>query len=177
MKRWILIALALALSLIATGCTASYQGVYMKQTPNYVYYPARFLLVTPVNGMYGDIIYPTSGNDVIQALIRELQRYTNAISTIPVPVTIEQIYPQDLERTDYVVIPQILHWEDRATGWSFRPDRIEVRFDIFDNQRHLIDSYNIRGRSAYIVWFSRQPNSLLPRPIRNMLQDLFNRHQ
>ncbi|MCI6438660.1 DUF4823 domain-containing protein [Fibrobacter sp.] len=74
-----------------------------------------------------------------------------------------------------MIIPQILHWEDRATGWSFVPDRIEVRFDIYNNQRQLIDSYLINGRSAYIVWVSKQPNSLLPKPIRAMLKELFGK--
>ena len=101
--------------------------------------------------------------------------WANLIAALLGTVTIEQIYPQDLAQTDYVIIPQILHWEDRATGWSFVPDRIEVRFDIYNNQRQLIDSYLINGRSAYIVWVSKQPNSLLPKPIRAMLKELFGK--
>ena len=175
MNKFIFLIFAIALAMLTTGCTASYQHMTLNQPTNVLYPQSRFLLVTPVNGMYGNTVYPSSGFEVIQALTKELQHYTNAIATIPVPVTIEQIYPQDLAQTDYVIIPQILHWEDRATGWSFVPDRIEVRFDIYNNQRQLIDSYLINGRSAYIVWVSKQPNSLLPKPIRNMLKELFGK--
>jgi hypothetical protein len=175
MYKFIFLIFAIALAMFTTGCTASYQHMTLNQPANELYPQSRFLLVTPVNGMYGNTVYPSSGFEVIQALTKELQHYTNAIATIPVPVTIEQIYPQDLAQTDYVIIPQILHWEDRATGWSFVPDRIEVRFDIYNNQRQLIDSYLINGRSAYIVWVSKQPNSLLPKPIRAMLKELFGK--
>ncbi|MCF0221500.1 MAG: DUF4823 domain-containing protein [Fibrobacter sp.] len=96
------------------------------------------------------------------------------ISVIPTTVTIDQIQDSDLERVDYVFIPEILHWEDRATGWSFRPDRIEVRFDIYNNQRQLINSVSIKGKSANVVWVQKAPNSLLPKPIRLLLKDLFN---
>jgi hypothetical protein len=111
---------------------------------------------------------------VVDVLNKELKKYTPYVGIIPVTITIDQINSQDMEKTDYVIIPQIIHWEDRLTGWSFKPDRIEVRFDIYNNQRQLIDSYMIQGRSAYIVWANKQPNSLLPRPIRNMLKELFN---
>ena len=89
------------------------------------------------------------------------------------PVKIENIKDEDLQQNDYVFIPEILHWEDRLTGWSFRPDRIQVRFDIYNNQRELVNSYLITGRSAYVVWVSRQPNSLLKKPIRDMLKTFF----
>jgi hypothetical protein len=177
MKKIILFAIAVASAFLTSGCSASYQGIYLNQPSNHVYTPSRFLLVTPASGVYNNTVYPSSGPDVIAALTKELQRYTQSVAIIPVPVTIEQIFPQDLERTDYVIIPQILHWEDRATGWSFIPDRIEVRFDIFDNQRRFIDSYLIQGRSAYIVWVSKQPNSLLAKPIRKMLTELFAKAQ
>jgi hypothetical protein len=32
---------------------------------------------------------------------------------------------------DYFVIPEILHWEDRATEWSGIPDKIEVKISIY----------------------------------------------
>lgn len=173
MHKFILLVFAIALAMITTGCSASYHHAFLNPSPKTLYPQSRILLVTPANGTYGSIVYETSGTDVIQALSKELQRYTSAISIIPVPVTIDQILDKDLEQFDYVIIPYIMHWEDRATGWSFIPDRIEVRFEIFNNQRQLIDTYLINGQSARIVWVSRQPDSLLPRPIRIMLQELF----
>ena len=133
------------------------------------------LIVTPEPGRYATVEYPTSGIEVASALAQELKQYSPQISTIPTPVTIENITDGDLQKFDYIFIPQILHWEDRATGWSMKPDRIKIRFDIFNNQRQLVNSYLITGRSAYIVWISKTPDSLLRKPIRDMLKKFFNK--
>ena len=173
MKKAIVFGFLAILSMLATGCTASYQQGFA-QPNNHHFTPARFLLVTPANGSFEGTEYPTSGNDVIFALTKELGRYTQSIATIASPVPIEAIKESTLEQYDYVIIPQILHWEDRLTGWSFRPDRIEIRFDIYNNQRQPLDSYLVQARSAYIVWVSKHPNSLLPVPIKTMLKKMFD---
>jgi hypothetical protein len=174
MKNIFSLVVLVAFAIVFSGCTASYQHNFLNQSSNTTYTPSRFLLVTPKSGSYGSHIYSSSGIEVVDVLNKELKKYTPYVGIIPVTITIDQINSQDMEKTDYVIIPQIIHWEDRLTGWSFKPDRIEVRFDIYNNQRQLIDSYMIQGRSAYIVWANKQPNSLLPRPIRNMLKELFN---
>ena len=175
MRKLALFAIAIALAFITTGCTASYERTFVTWRSGHDYAPARILVVTPPYGTYETIEYPTSGHEVVAALTKELKRYTNAISTVLTPVSINQLDDQLIQSVDYIIIPEILHWEDRATGWSMRPDRIEVRFDFYNNQRKLIDSYLITARSAYIVWISRQPNSLLPKPIRQMLTELFDK--
>lgn len=167
-----LFLLAIA-TMIMSGCTASYNQSFL-QDPESMKAGASVLIVTPENGSYGTEYYPTSGNDVVQILTKEMARYTTNISVIPTHVSIDQVHEDDLQDVDYVIIPEILHWEDRATGWSFRPDRIEVRFDIYDNQRQLINSVDIKGKSANVVWVQKAPNSLLPKPIRLLLRDLFN---
>ncbi|MDH5755498.1 MAG: DUF4823 domain-containing protein [Nitrospinota bacterium] len=32
----------------------------------------------------------------------------------------------------YLLIPQIMHWEDRATQWSGIPDRMEIQVELID---------------------------------------------
>jgi hypothetical protein len=173
MKKIIAILLAFSAAILMSGCTASYQSEFLHPQAT-MQTQTRFLIVTPEIGRYGDIEYSTSGVEVVTALTKELKNYSQSITTILSPVTIENIRDEDLQNSDYVFIPQILHWEDRLTGWSFRPDRIQVRFDIYNNQRELVNSYLITGRSAYVVWVSRQPNSLLKKPIRDMLKTFFS---
>lgn len=171
-KKMLILFIVTAVAMVISGCSASYHQDFL-QDPQSMHDRARVLIVTPENGSYGTEYYPTSGNDVVQVLTKELRNYTTNISVIPRTVRIEQIYEEDLQNVDYIIIPEILHWEDRATGWSFRPDRIEVRFDIYDNQRQLVNSVSIKGKSANIVWVQKAPNSLLPKPIRRLLRELF----
>ena len=172
MKKIIAVLLAFSAAILMSGCSESYQSDFLH--PQAAMQPqTRFLIVTPEIGRYGDIDYPTSGVDVLTALIKELKIYSQSITTITIPVTIENIRDEDLQNYDYVFIPEILHWEDRATEWSFRPDRIEVRFDIYNNQREMVNSYLITGRGAYVEWSRKQPKSLLRKPIRDMLETFF----
>ncbi len=41
----------------------------------------------------------------------------------------------DAEKHGYYVKPEILHWEERATEWSGRSDRIEIQLIIYDALR------------------------------------------
>lgn len=174
MKKFIATLLVVSAAILMSGCTASYQGDFLKPQVA-MKAQTRILIVTPPYGTFEDIDYPGSGNEVASALAKEMQTYAQEISVIPTPVRIADIRDEDLQRNDYVFIPEILHWEDRATGWSFRPDRIEIRFDIYTSQRELVNSYLVTGRSAYVVWVSREPNSLLKQPIRDMLETFFNK--
>ncbi|MCQ2103826.1 MAG: DUF4823 domain-containing protein [Fibrobacter sp.] len=171
-RKVVALLLLAALTFSLSGCTASYKQDFL-QDPNYMSAQASVLIVTPKDGTYGEIYYETSGRDVVEALTKELRKYTTNVAVIPTNVSINDIADEDLQGFDYIFTPEILHWEDRLTGWSFRPDRIEVRFDIYNNQRQLTNSINIKGKSANIVWVSKAPKSLLPKPIRLMLQDLF----
>ncbi|WP_295861096.1 DUF4823 domain-containing protein [uncultured Fibrobacter sp.] len=174
MKKVISILILLTATFLMSGCTASYKSEFMTPQSS-MQDQTSILIVTPEPGRYATVEYPTSGIEVASALAQELKQYSPQISTIPTPVTIENITDGDLQKFDYIFIPQILHWEDRATGWSMKPDRIKIRFDIFNNQRQLVNSYLITGRSAYIVWISKTPDSLLRKPIRDMLKKFFNK--
>ena len=172
MKKIISTLLLFTAAILMNGCTASYQSEFMTP-PTYMQNQASILIVTPENGRYETIEYPSSGIDVASKLAQVLRKSSSKIATKQTPVTINDIGDDVLQQYNYVFIPQILHWEDRLTGWSMRPDRIQVRFDIYDNQRQLVNSYMVTGRSAYIVWVSKAPNSLLRRPIRDMLKTFF----
>lgn len=173
MKRFITALLILTATILISGCSASYQSEFLHpQTA--MQSQARVLIVTPDIGRFESIEYPTSGNDVVRALTQELKDYCQWISTTPNTLRIEDISDENLQFIDYVFIPEILHWEDRLTNCSYRPDRIQIRFDIYDSQRQLVNVYLITGRSAYFVWMNRQPSSLLKKPIQDMLKTFFN---
>jgi hypothetical protein len=90
MKKIIAILLAFSAAFLMSGCTASYQSEFLH--PQAAMQPqTRFLIVTPEIGRYGDIDYPTSGVEVVTALTKELKTYSQSITTIMTPVTIENI--------------------------------------------------------------------------------------
>lgn len=172
LRKALILLTMVASAMIMSGCTASYNRDFL-QEPSSMKTGSRILIVTPEDGKFEEDIYFDSAKELIQVLTKQLQHYTTNISFIPNTVTINDINDSQLQQFDYVIIPKILHWEDRATGWSFRPDRIKIHFDIFDNQRNSINSVDITGKSASLVWVQKTPKSLLPKPISKMLKELF----
>lgn len=74
---------------------------------------------------------------------------------------------------DYIVIPEILHWEDRATAWSGLPDKIEVSVEIYDNTKKLLKSAILSGKSASMTLGSTDPGELLEEPLANFFKSVF----
>lgn len=67
----------------------------------------------------------------------------------------------------FVLNPQIIEYEDRATGWSGMPDRISVRLDlspIADPKSQRSITYTAKSSamaSAFLEWGNANPTSLL----------------
>lgn len=66
-----------------------------------------------------------------------------------------------------VLQPTILHYEDRATGWSGKPDRIELKLSLYkldqpDQMRSIY--YEAKSSimySAFFEWGNAKPSALL----------------
>ena len=78
------------------------------------------------------------------------------------------------DKYTYYVVPEILHWEDRATEWSGLPDRIEVKIIVSDARRNgEIGSAIISGKSKWATFGGDHPQDLLPEPIKIYVESLY----
>ena len=74
----------------------------------------------------------------------------------------------------YLVQPEILHWEERATEWSGKSDRIKIRISIAEAETgNVIDSEIITGKSKWVTFGGDHPQDLLPTPINKYVVSLF----
>ena len=76
-------------------------------------------VATPEDGIYMEDVYPNSGKVVARKLVAALTPYYpgSAVSSTGT-------------RGVYVIEPKILHWEDRATEWSGKADRVKVSLPL-----------------------------------------------
>jgi hypothetical protein len=75
---------------------------------------------------------------------------------------------------DYLIFPEIKHWEDRATEWSGKSDKIEVRITIIDARTgDLVDSVDVRGKSRWGTFGGDHPQDLLAVPIEDFVAEAF----
>ena len=75
----------------------------------------------------------------------------------------------------YYVVPEILHWEERATEWSGLPDRIELQLSVYEfGMRDNIASTHILGKSKWATFGGDHPQDLLPKPINDFVSSLYS---
>jgi hypothetical protein len=149
-------------ALAFTGCLSSRE---LRSSSN-VRIPAtaRITITVPADGSYEEDTYAGSGKAVAtelrSALIREFPN-TEIGSN----------------RAGYTVKPTILHWEERATEWSGKPDRVSISVQLYEGAR-LMDSTVIDGKSSYWTLGGDHPRDLLRQPFETYARKLAgSRHE
>ena len=139
MKRVIALLASLALS----GCISGREVSFQKRTS----IPASSIVgvITPPDGVYMEDEYPKSGTVVARKLVAAL-----------VPYFPESSVARPGANEEYLLKPQILHWEDRATEWSGKPDRVKVSLPLYKSGR-LIGSALVSAKSSWWTPGGDQP--------------------
>ncbi len=79
------------------------------------------------------------------------------------------------QKSSALVIPEILHWEDRNTFWSGKPDKIRVKLTIYDvNKGKVLTSKTFNLNSEWsMMTTSNEPEQLLIVPVKKYFSALF----
>lgn len=132
-------------------------------------------IAVPKDGVYGDENYPGSGLTTAQTLSSAFAKRVRRVDV----GNVYQAYDDALKTArdkayTYLVYPTILHWEDRATEWSGRPDRIEVKIEVVEvTTDGLMDSAIIKGTSKWATLGGDHPQDLLPKPVEEFVASLY----
>lgn len=131
----------------------------------------------PKDGSFGHIVYTGSGALTAQAVATAFAPYFEKIT---VGMRLEEFSSaQKTAQTGgyaFLLYPDILHWEDRATEWSGRPDQASVKVSIIDtNTGETLDSVVISGKSGLGTFGGDRPEHLLPKPLADYAATLFRK--
>jgi hypothetical protein len=181
MKKFLMPMLA---ALIASGCASVPQTV-----PNPVLGDApvfqrnqKVCVVVPKDASFAGDEYPGSGRAVAQKVADSLER-------IAVTSSLISAIENDLDKLcteragEFIIEPEIIHYEDHATGWSGRPDRIEVRISAFRFDAHqmkrltVVEASSNIAASGLIEWGNAPPHSLLSSNLDPVLEGLLYGNQ
>lgn len=166
--------LAFTLALLAS-CASTSQVAPTVATTTRFSKDDGFYVSVPRDGQYETRVYAGSGLQTARAVEAELLRHT---TTVQVGSAAEG---PDAARTAaqaaklrYVVVPTILHWEDRATEWSGRLDKLQVRIDVVDAEAGTtLHSAGLSGESSWATFGGDHPQDLLPKPLEQFFSSLF----
>ena len=168
--------LALAFTALTCGCTTSYTRTNaVRNTTTVLSRDASAYVAAPADGRYEQINYAGSGQqtatEVSAAFSRYLKRMELAPAVAEFPVSLSAARAGAF---DYLVWPEIVHWEDRATEWSGKRDRIEIKIQVVDAKTGAtIDATTVKGVGTWWTLGGFKPEKMLTIPINEHVDSLF----
>nr|WP_189664302.1 DUF4823 domain-containing protein [Pseudomonas marvdashtae] len=152
------------ISLLATGCTAKYAQQDVSTSEAKLDRQLPITIATPADGRYETTSYSASGDMTAAAVKKAFSLYSNRVTVVNSCRELECL--RQGNPLGYYVVPQILHWEERATEWSGIPDRIEVKLAIYGpTGEQPLESTVLSGKSKWATFGGDHPQDLLDEPI------------
>ena len=155
------------------SCSSTYKYDYDNPIDDVLEQNTDIAITVSEDGFYGDDIYTGSGKILSNVVKQELKPYTAKATVLKNKESLDEITNEELEKYDYIVIPEILHWEDRATAWSGRPDKVKVSIEIYNSKKELLKSAVLEGKSASMTLASNDPSELLEKPLSIFFKSVF----
>jgi hypothetical protein len=117
-----------------------------------------------------------SGRLTAEAVRQAFARYVSQAYIGRRPETFaEGLRTAKATKADYFVYPAVLHWEDRATEFTMRADRLEIRLSLLDaSTDKLLHEVVLQGRSRLLTDGGDTPEDLLQEPVTRYVSSLFS---
>jgi hypothetical protein len=132
-----------------------------------------FCVLLASDGAYGSIIYSGSGRTVSNRIIyavRQKHPLTQFIETTDEDQAIQQCSSKG---ANYLISPQILHWEDRATQWSGMRDHVKIEIRLIKvNPKTFIRSAFFEARNNWLTFVNADPSELLGESFDKVIADI-----
>jgi uncharacterized protein YceK len=157
-----------------SGCAATYKQDILAEPNAKLGRGKSVAIATPSNGFYENKEYSASGKMTALAVRAAFARFTNSTTVVSGCKDLMCLKKYQSISYDYYVVPEILHWEDRATEWSGIPDKIEVKISVYDGQSaEELASTMISGKSKWATFGGDHPQDLLPEPLNKYVESLY----
>lgn len=171
--------IALAATVLAvTGCKSTYSEKNLtNEAPPMLKSSSRIYVAIPFDATYKEEVIQGSGKQTAQAFQAAFMRYTRSVYTSKFPESLSEAL--DIAREgglEYVLYPTIIRWEDRATEWSGRRDRLTVKADLIDLKTStVVFSREIEATGKWMTDGGETPKDLLDQPAEQYVNALFRR--
>ena len=149
-----------------TGCAHNYK-LHSIQRSGPLRKDGSALVSIPQDGAFERISYPGSGRQVARVVAAAFAKHVKQVDTLPAPAQAnEQFEAAKKGGFRYLVVPTVAHWEDRATEWSGRSDRIEIEIRTLNvDDKSTVTLGSIEGKSRWGTLGGDSPEDMLSEPI------------
>lgn len=168
------IIIILFFAVFISACSSTYEQNILTEPNTKLIKNKSIIISTPQNGFYEHTEYKGSGRATASAIRAAFLHYSNQVTVNHDCSDLICLRRTQISHFDYYVIPEILHWEDRATEWSGKPDRIKIKIALYEGE-NLTESAStvISGKSKWATFGGDHPEDLLEVPVNQYIQSLF----
>lgn len=164
----------LPLLLLAFGCSTPNQMTRLAGDNTRLERGAAVVIATPADGAYGEKQYTGSGLKTATALQAAFANYTPKTSVVSDCAELDCLKARAADAR-YLIVPRIVHWEDRATQWSGKPDRVNVQVSVYERggDREINAAMLSTETGGVFAFTDEAPETLLEGAIKPYVQSLY----
>ena len=165
----------IAIACVLAGCSSTYKQEVVTAPTSALTAGSSVVIAIPANGSYNGRVYVSSGSATTDALRSAFARHTNNIVISTDCKDIGCFKGAKGVHYDYYVVPQILHWEDRATEWSGKKDKLEIKLTVYNGTDWTeVSNFVVSGKSKWATFGGDHPEDLLAAPIDGFVSTLYD---
>ncbi|WP_417514750.1 DUF4823 domain-containing protein [Minwuia sp.] len=160
--------------ILLTGCSNKFKTDQFTPPPAPIAQGAKAIIMMAEDGQYGGRQYFGSGRMLSEQTQAAVSKHLSNVAMSTAPNLHTALSDAPTSSVDYVIEPKILHWEDRATEWSGRPDRITIKIVVWDAKTGKSISTSLeRASSKWATLGGDHPQDLLPQLLENWSNRVF----
>jgi hypothetical protein len=170
--------LLIAAALLQAGCTSTYtEKIPSAEPPPILRSSSRVYVAIPFDATFKKSVAQGSGKTTGQAYYAAFSRYIKGTFLgLGAESLDEALDSARRRRAEYLVYPNILQWQDRATEWSGRRDALHLRVDLIDlSTSKVVFSREFEARGKWMTDGGDSPTDLLGEPAEQYVNALFRR--
>lgn len=169
--RFVILAITAA---VLSGCASTYQQQNLTAPATRLLKGKSLAIASPADGAFEGDVYAASGKMTSSAVRNAFAPFATPTTVVDSCKDLACLKASAPAKFDYYAVPEILHWEDRATEWSGKPDKIEVKLTVYEGETWKeLASTIISGKSKWATMGGDHPQDLLPVPLANYVQSLY----
>lgn len=167
-----------AAAVLGSGCQSTYSDRQVSNAPvPLLRSDTRMYIGMPVDAADRKDVAYQSGKQVAEAIFTAFSRNTRPVYISRTPESMgEALESARRVNADYLAYPTIQLWEDRATEWSGRRDKLKLRVDLVDLETsEVVYSKEIEATGKWLSDGGDSPADLIQQPVDHFANALFRR--
>jgi hypothetical protein len=159
---------------LLAGCTTTYKETPVAPSGTRLNGSGPVLVSRPDNGTFEGKVYSQSGQMTADAVRSAFARHSPAVTIVADCKDVVCLRTHAGSDSAYLVVPEIHHWEDRATEWSGIKDKLSVKISVYTrSDAQAVSTIVIDGKSKWLTFGGDHPQDMLPAPIERYVSLLY----